>query len=399
MNIRHNLDCATLPILGELEPALLERLLTHCRIVTFDDQEIILHKGAENDDLHFILSGRAEVHFDIVNRSNPIDIHTGQMFGEMSVIDQMPVSAYVIAAEPCRILLLPATLFWSEVVAVPGAARSVMRALSHLVRNSSAALIKATQDRLRHAALESELRLARDIQMGMLRRADPWFPERRDFSISARIEPARLVGGDFYDAFLLDQDHLVLALGDVAGKGISAALFMVRALTLLRSPAAHWVSLSKTLEDANRELAENNELSMFLTLFMGVLDLRTGELDYINCSHPRPLIRSPGGAVSYCDVEPGIMLGVFADAEGGAGRLVLPPGATLLLYSDGVTDSEDSGQRRLGARGLLEAVTVAGTDNTGALIQTIADTISRHAGEAEQADDITLLAITYRGRM
>ena len=398
MSLGLAIDCATLPILGELEPALLERLLTHCRIVTFDEREIILHKDAENQYLHFILSGRAQVHFDLSNRTDPIDISPGQMFGEMSVIDQMPVSAYVIAAESCRILLLPAALFWSEVVAVPGVARSVMRSLSRLIRNSSAALIKATQDRLRHAALESELRLARDIQMGMLRRADPWFPERQDFRISARIEPARLVGGDFYDAFLLDPDHLVLAIGDVAGKGISAAMFMVRALTLLRGPATHWVSLAKTLEDANRELAENNELSMFLTLFMGVLDLRTGELEYVNFSHPRPLIRSPDGAVSFYAVEPGIMLGVFSDAEGAAGRLVLPPGATLLLYSDGVTDAEDRGQRQLRASGLLEAVTMADTDDTGAVVQAIADTISRHAGEAEQVDDITLLAITYRGR-
>ena len=147
MSLGLAIDCATLPILGELEPALLERLLTHCRIVTFDEREIILHKDAENQYLHFILSGRAQVHFDLNNRTDPIDINPGQMFGEMSVIDQMPVSAYVIAAEPCRILLLPAALFWSEVVAVPGVARSVMRSLSRLIRNSSAASLSGGERR------------------------------------------------------------------------------------------------------------------------------------------------------------------------------------------------------------------------------------------------------------
>ena len=115
--------------------------------------------------------------------------------------------------------------------------------------------------------------------MGMLRRVNPWFPDRDEFTIFARIEPAKEVGGDFYDAFLLDRDHLVLAIGDVAGKGVSAALFMVRALTLLRSAAVNWVSLADTVRGVNRTLADDNEASMFLTLFMAVLDLRTGVLD------------------------------------------------------------------------------------------------------------------------
>ena len=123
-----------------------------------------------------------------------------------------------------------------------------MRHLSEMLRSNIAGLMRAMQDRLRHAALERELGLARDIQMGMLRRADGWFSDRRDFRVSALIQPARIVGGDFYDAFLIDRDHLLLAIGDVAGKGISAALFMVRGLTLLRHPGTHWVSLAATLE-------------------------------------------------------------------------------------------------------------------------------------------------------
>ena len=142
------------------------------------------------------------------------------------------------------------------------------------------------------------MRLAREIQMGMLRRANPWFPDADEFTISARIEPAKAVGGDFYDAFLLDADHLVLAIGDAAGKGVSAALFMVRALTLLRSAAVNWVSLAETVRGVNRALAADNEASMFLTLFMAVLDLRTGVLDYINFGHLPPLIRSPDGSVA-----------------------------------------------------------------------------------------------------
>src|ERR1700744_3246963 len=237
-------DCAGLEVLGELEPALLAHVASQCSIVTVAAQATILRQGATNDQVHFLLSGCVHLYFDDVSKSQPIEIEAGRMFGEMSVIDELPVSAFIVAAEPCRILLLPADVFWSKLVPAPGVARAIMRSISGRIRSDSPALLRAMQDRIQHASLEQELRLARQIQMGMLRRVNPWFPDRDEFTIFARIEPAKEVGGDFYDAFLLDRDHLVLAIGDVAGKGVSAALFMVRALTLLRSAAVNWVSLA-----------------------------------------------------------------------------------------------------------------------------------------------------------
>ncbi len=391
------IDYAGFPVLAELDADLLQRVLSHCRIAEFREQEIILQRGAVNEHLHFVLSGCVQVQFDIANRTDGFEIGAGQMFGEMSVIDQLPVSAFVIAAEPCRLLLLPGPVFWSEVVTIPGVARSVMRALSGLVRRDSVALMRAMRDRLRHAALERELLLARDIQMGMLKRAHLLFPDSAAFSIFAHIEPAKLVGGDFYDAFMLDPDHLVLAIGDVSGKGISASLFMVRALTLLRSSAVNWVSLAKTLEDVNRMLADDNEASMFITLFMAVLDLRTGGLEYINHSHPPPLIRLPDASVAFQKVSSGIVFGMFEDAKGAAGHLVLPPGSTLLLYSDGVTEAMDLDNRQLGSDGLLKAVATANTHYARTMVEAIAASVASHAGAAEQADDITLVATTFKG--
>jgi phosphoserine phosphatase RsbU/P len=259
-------------------------------------------------------------------------------------------------------------------------------------------LLRAMQDRIQHEALEQELRLARAIQMGMLRRVNPWFPDRHDFAIFARIEPAKAVGGDFYDAFLLDSDHLVLAIGDAAGKGVSAALFMVRALTLLRSAAVNWVSLADTVRGVNRTLADDNEASMFLTLFMAVLDLRTGLLEYINFGHLPPLIRSPDESVAHHEVTPGIMFGLMEQAEGATGSLILSAGSTLVLYSDGVTEAEDPGQRHFGMQGLLEAAGKAETQDPGDIVGRIASAVADHAGGAEQADDITILAVTFNGR-
>lgn len=391
-------DCAGLEVLGELAPALLTHVAAQCRIVAFDGQEIILQQGSANDHVHFVVSGRVHLYFDIATQSQPIEIAAGRMFGEMSVIDELPVSAFVVTAEPCRILLLPADVFWSQVVPAPGIARAVMRSISGRIRADSEALLRAMQDRMRHAALEHEFALARQIQMGMLRRVIPWFPDRRDFAIFARIEPAKAVGGDFYDAFLLDQDHLVLAIGDAAGKGVSAALFMVRALTLLRSAAVNWESLADTVRGVNRSLAADNETSMFLTLFMAVLDLRTGVLDYINFGHLPPLIRSPDGAVAHHRISPGVVFGLIEHAQGATGSLVLPPGSTFLLYSDGVTEAEDPDERQFGLDGLLGAVAAAETGDPEDVVGMIAAAVTRYAGTAEQADDIAILAVRFDGQ-
>ena len=390
-------DCAGLEVLGELEPSLQARVATQCRIATFHRQEVILQQGANNAHVHFVLSGRVHLYFDTATQSQPIEIGAGRMFGEMSVIDELPVSAFVVAAEQCRILLLPADVFWSQVVPAPGIARAIMRSISGRIRSDSEALLRAMQDRIRHDALEHEFLLAREIQMGMLRRVHPWFPERDDFTIFARIEPAKAVGGDFYDAFLLDADHLVLAIGDAAGKGVSAALFMVRALTLLRSAAVNWRSLADTVRDVNRTLADDNEASMFLTLFMGVLDLRTGTLEYINFGHLPPLIRSPDGSVAYHPMSPGVVFGLMAQAGGAIGRLVLPRGSTLVLYSDGVTEAEDPDDRQFGLDGLLEAAGRATTRDPAVVVRLIAAAVTEHAGAAEQADDITVLALAFNG--
>jgi len=306
------------------------------------------------------------------------------MFGEISVIDQMPVTANVIADGPCRILMVPAAFFWAEIVTVPGVAGSVMRHLSQMLRANSAVVVRAMQERLRHQAFERELGLARDIQMGMMRHPDPWFPDRSDVRIAAMVEAAKLVGGDFYDAFLLDRDRLVLSIGDVAGKGISAALFMMQAL-------------AETVADTNRVLARGNDSAMFLSLFMAELDLRTGVLTYANYGHPKPLVRMPDGTAAFCELRSGVIFGLMPDAKPASGQIILPPGATLLLYSDGVTEAEDTRQRLFGRDGLKSAVTAASTADPEALVEAVKIAITAHAGDAEQSDDITLMAVTWFG--
>lgn len=389
-------DCAGLVMLGEMEPWRLDRMLTGCRVADCAAGDIILARGDVNETLFFLLAGEVHIHFELDDRAPPIVVPTGQMFGHMSVIDELPVSAFVRAACACRILLVPAAVFWTEIVTVPSIARQVMRSLSALVRRNNEALEEAWQERLRHEAFARELALAREIQMGMIRHTDPWFPGAAGFSIAAFLEPARLVGGDFHDAFLLDPDHLVVAVGDVAGKGISAALFMVRALTLLRSARRGWVSLAATAPEVNEALAADNDAGMFLTMFMAVLDLRTGEVEYVNFGHPPPLLVTAEGSAAFQPVPAGTVLGTIPLAQGALGRLVLTPGTTVVIYSDGVTEAMDPALRQFGEAGLLAAASgEAATPD--ALVQRIVAATSAHAGTAEQADDITLLAVTWHG--
>lgn len=390
-------ECAHLEILRELEPDARQRIAAQCTVAMFREGETILRQGSQNDLLHFVLSGRVLVLLDIADRSQPIEIGAGRVFGEMSVIDGLPTSAHVIAAEPCRILRLPADVFWRDTVTVPGVARALMRALSRRVRDDSTALTEAIRQRLRHEALQRELHLARDIQMGMLRQADDWFPGATAFAISAHTQPAKLVGGDFYDAFLLDPDHLVLMIGDVAGKGISAALFMVRALTLLRSAAMHWTSLSHAAAGVNQALAGDNDASMFLTLFLAVLELRSGTLDYVNFGHVPPLIRGHDGAVACQPLAAGVVFGLMEDATGAAGSLTLAPGATLILYTDGVTEARDAHDRLFGLEGLIDAANSAPAGHPAAMTKHVAAGVAGHIGGTEQDDDITMLAVTFAG--
>jgi sigma-B regulation protein RsbU (phosphoserine phosphatase) len=390
-------ECAGLDGLRELDPRRLAGVLKHCRIATFATGELILQRGAVNEHLYFVISGLVHVYFESDCRSQAIEIGTGQMFGEISVLDQLPVTAFVAAAEPCRILLLPAEVFWTDVVTVPGVARTVMRGLSNRLRDDAVVLSAAMRDRIRHAALERELGIARDIQMGMLRRADPWFPDRRDVDVVALTQPAKQVGGDFYDAFFLNADHLVLVIGDVAGNGISAAMFMVRALTLIRSAAAHWRSLPSTTQYVNRALAADNDASMFLTLFMGVLNTRTGMLEYVNYGHLPPLILGPDGLCASRVIPCGTMLGIIEHAEPGAGHIRLEPGSTIVLYTDGITEAADAQGALFGTAAFVAVVAAARAEAPGAIVSRVRAAIADYAGDAEQADDITLLCTRYNG--
>ncbi|MFA5079971.1 MAG: SpoIIE family protein phosphatase [Dehalococcoidia bacterium] len=246
--------------------------------------------------------------------------------------------------------------------------------------------------------IESELRVAAEIQMSMLPREFPPFPERREFDIYARIKPAREVGGDLYDFFFVQPDKLCFIIGDVCGKGIPAALFMAISKALLKTSGMAGSPPDQMLAQTNNILNQGNDTSMFVTVFCAVLDTRTGEMIFSNGGHPPPLLGDNEAGFRYFDISRGFVVGPMPDMTFTCQSISLKPGDTIFLYTDGVTEASDSNNRLYSETRLLKALTRAGDADTASLVMAVQEDIEAFVHDAPQADDITMLAIKFLGK-
>jgi sigma-B regulation protein RsbU (phosphoserine phosphatase) len=247
--------------------------------------------------------------------------------------------------------------------------------------------------------IESEVAIARSIQMGLVPKTFPPFPKRRDMDLYAVLEPALEVSGDFYDFFLLDDDQLLLAIGDVSGKGVPAALFMAVSRTFLKAVAREASGPGAMLTVLNRELSEDNPTSMFLTLFCGVLDLRTGECRYASGGHDLPLLKRADGSLVELARAGGPLIGALPDIAFSEATAQLMPGDVLLAYTDGITEAMDHAGTLYGKERLHAALLAAGDERVEHLTAALRADVTNFVAGAEQSDDITLLAFRYRGPM
>ncbi|MDR1796014.1 MAG: SpoIIE family protein phosphatase [Clostridiales Family XIII bacterium] len=242
----------------------------------------------------------------------------------------------------------------------------------------------------------AELDVASQIQTSMLPCIFPPYPERAEFDLYATMNPAREVGGDFYDFFFVDDDRLCVVIADVSGKGVPAALFMVVAKTLLKSTAQNGAAPAGTLMAVSDMLTENNETNMFVTAFIGTLSLSTGRFEYANAGHNAPYIKS-GGAYRPLPVDPGFVLGVVEGIEITAQSVTLAPGDALFLYTDGVTEAMAPDGGLFGDERLLAALNADTDDRPITRVAGIERAVRAFAGGSEQSDDITMLALLYSG--
>jgi len=245
--------------------------------------------------------------------------------------------------------------------------------------------------------IEGELNAAREIQMSMVPKMFPPFPGRPEFELSAVLEPAKEVGGDFYDFFFVDHHHLVFLLGDVSGKGIPASLFMAVTKTLLKAEAGEEVSVDQILSSVNNELCEGNDMSMFATVFCGIIDTRTGKVEYSNAGHNPPVLLPRVGNPEFLLSGGSLPLGAFEDSPYIKGTMTLVPGDTIVLYSDGVTEAMNKGGALFSDERLITSLQEVNGHHPDELLRKIlADTHGFAAG-APQSDDITILALQYKG--
>lgn len=245
--------------------------------------------------------------------------------------------------------------------------------------------------------IATELSVATQIQSSMLPSTFPAFPGREDFDIFAMMDPAKEVGGDFYDFFFVDDDHLSITIADVSGKGVPAALFMVITRTLMKNHAALKKSPAEVFTAVNNLLCENNSASMFVTAFTGILNLKTGEFVYANAGHNPPLIKRKGGNFEWIKTKPALFLAGMEGMRYREYSMTLCKGDELLLYTDGVTEALDAGDDLYGEDRLLHCLNRLPEHNSASMLQLVKEDVQRFVGGAEQADDITMLAFRFLG--
>lgn len=262
------------------------------------------------------------------------------------------------------------------------------------------AAVTAEKERIR-----TEIQVASRLQADMLPEAEGAFAGRKEFTLYAAMTPAKGVGGDFYDFFLLDDNHLALVMADVSGKGVPAALFMVVSRTLIRSRLITGENggsltdnlLGRAVEEINASLCDNNKNGMFVTAWIGVLNLTTGELDYVNAGHCHPLIHHRNGSCRYETVLGGFVLAGMEESVYRQTRIRLRQGDTLLLYTDGVTEATSVQKELYGEGRLMAVVEKSEALEPQKLIKAVWQDVDGFQKGAEQFDDITMLALTYRG--
>ena len=266
--------------------------------------------------------------------------------------------------------------------------------LGYLINRHIRSLIRLQMANVEKERIDSELRIAKDIQLQMLPKTFTPFPERQDIDIFGSLVAAKEVGGDLFDFFLRDE-KLFFCIGDVSGKGVPSAMVMSQVHSLFRMATAHDNQPDHILQVINETASEGNESNMFATFFVGILDMGTGHLQYCNAGHDYPFVIHAGTSPEPLPVESNLPLGVFSDFTYSMQETTLSPNTILFLYTDGLTEAKNSLRQLFGVQRVIDALTTA-TGNCQAMLQHMSASVHDFVEDAEQSDDLTMLAIHYK---
>ncbi len=275
-----------------------------------------------------------------------------------------------------------------EIQNLSEAIKTMEKDINHYIENLTRVMTEKER-------IGAELNVATQIQASMLPCIFPAFPEREEFDIYATMQPAKEVGGDFYDFFLIDSDHLALVIADVSGKGVPAALFMVIAKTLIKNQTLAGMEPADVFTAVNTQLCENNDAGMFVTGWMGILEISTGRFTYANAGHNPPLIRKKDGEYEYLKARAGLVLAGMEGIRYRQYEIMLEPGDGLYLYTDGVTEATNEENTLYGEDRLRDILNRHKDDTPQMLLQVVKEDIDAFVKDAPQFDDITMLALIF----
>lgn len=243
--------------------------------------------------------------------------------------------------------------------------------------------------------IESELKIANKIQASMLPRIFPPYPDREEFDIYASMTPAREVGGDFYDFYLIDEDRVAIIIGDVSGKGVPAALFMVIAKTLIKNEAQRGLAPDQILYNVNNTLCKDNEELLFVTSFVGILNLKENKLEYSNAGHNPPILKRAQGYFDYISLKSGFVLGGMENFEYQLEEMSFKPGDIIYVYTDGITEAMNQNREQFSEERLLETLNNIEEDELEFIERNIKKAVNDFSGDAPQYDDYTMIMLKY----
>ena len=269
--------------------------------------------------------------------------------------------------------------------------------LRSYIRRKMRILEEKHREEAERERISNELSLATRIQGDMLPNIFPAFPERTEFDIYATMDPAKEVGGDFYDFFLIDEDHLCMVMADVSGKGVPAALFMMASKIILANNAMAGKSPAQILTDTNTSICSNNRQEMFVTVWLGILELSTGKLTASNAGHEYPVLKQPDGSFELLKDKHGFVLGGMDGVRYKEYELRLEPGAKLFLYTDGIPEAADAANTMFGTDRMLLALNREPDAAPQQILRNVRSAVNSFVNEAEPFDDLTMLCIEYRG--
>ncbi|MBV6394606.1 MAG: hypothetical protein HFACDABA_00172 [Anaerolineales bacterium] len=402
---------ARIPLFADLPSEALNHLITQLNVIELRPGEILFREGEVGEHFYVIADGDLEVLRAAGTAEELLlnTVHPGEYFGDMALIMPGGQRTATVRARTISTLLVMSRAEFNDLLnQFPILAYSMVRVSSQRLDATNTATfrdlneknrqlqqafdeLKAAQEQIiEKERLEKELRVAADIQMSIL---PDRLPEPQGVDFGAVIDPARQVGGDFYDVFPLDENRIAVLIGDVSDKGVPSAIFMARSHALIMAESDSHTSPGEILQVVNSHITRLEKSTQFVTVLLGVLDLTTWEFSYARAGHEPPLLLSPSGEVIRLPHAPGMAIGLWEDMTLDESTVRLDPGSTMFLFTDGMTDCRDP----LGEAFGLERIKQKLANMAGQRAQQVCDqmlsTLRAHQRGAAQDDDVTLAAI------